>query len=115
MYRLLRAGRQYVHFRTYSHPAARARCRASIGRHRGRNARPGTNALNLSDASKGMCMASADTSTSTGQRLPRRGFVRGVGDGLALSVAAPTLLVSVGSAAPSSREVKPGVLVVGLV
>src|SRR5207248_1771592 len=43
------------------------------------------------------------------------GFVRGVGAGLALSVAAPTLLVSVGSAAPSRRAVTPGVLVVGLV
>ena len=60
-------------------------------------------------------MDSADLRKSSGQRLTRRGFVRGVGAGLALSVAAPTLLVSVGSAAPSRRAVTPGVLVVGLV
>src|SRR5919206_529626 len=60
-------------------------------------------------------MDSAGTRTSTGQRLTRRGFVRGVGAGLALSIAAPTLLAPVGSAAPSRRAVTPGVLVVGLV
>ena len=60
-------------------------------------------------------MDSADLRKSSGQRLTRRGFVRGVGAGLALSVAAPTLLAPIGSAAPSRRAVTPGVLVVGLV
>jgi peptide/nickel transport system substrate-binding protein len=51
----------------------------------------------------------------SGTRLTRRGFVRTVGAGMALSAFAPTLLAPVGRAAPARAAATPGVLVVGLV
>src|SRR5205823_1311779 len=53
-------------------------------------------------------------SGTRGQRLTRRGFVRTVGAGMALSALASTLVAPITRAAPSAA-VTPGVLVVGLV
>ncbi len=57
----------------------------------------------------------SDTRGPGGQRLSRRGFVRTVGAGVALSALAPTLLAPIGRAAPARSAATPGVLVVGLV
>src|SRR5262245_986302 len=54
---------------------------------------------------------------SHSHRLTRRGFVRTVGAGMALSALAPTLVAPISRAAPAAAPAAatPGVLVVGLV